>query len=85
MAFGLDVPQNYLFRGVLTLCLSKPGGEEKISQPDVLNGRESLKVKVFVARGNLTRVTGYQALSPVGSVLVPLVQMSFLGETHPAW
>lgn len=49
----------------------------------MLNGRENLKVRVFLAHGNLTHVTGYQALSPASSALVPHVQMSFLGRTHP--
>lgn len=47
------------------------------------SGRESQKVKVFVAHGNLTHVTGYQALSAASSVLVPCVQTSFLGGTYP--
>lgn len=47
------------------------------------SGRESLKAKVFLAHGNLAHVTGYQALSPASSVLIPHVQMGFLGGTHP--
>lgn len=80
MTFGLDVPQNYPCRNVLTLYLSQPEWQEKIPQPDMHSGRESLKVKAFLAHGNLNRVTEYQALSPASSVLVPHVRMRFLGE-----
>lgn len=79
MTFGLDVPQNYPCRNVLTLYLSQPGWQEKIPQPDMHSARESLKVKAFLAHGNLTCVTGYQALSPAGSVLVPHVWMELFG------
>lgn len=82
MTFGLDVPQNYPCRNVLTLYLSQPGWQEKIPQPDMHSARESLKVKAFLAHGNLTCVTGYQALSPAGSVLVPHVWMELFGGEH---
>lgn len=57
--------------------------KRKKSQPDMHSSRESLKVKVFLAHGNLTHVPGYQALSPAISLLVPRVQMSFVGRMHP--